>query len=422
MIKKIHNKIYLVSKVCGKKIGLDLPYFIKNGFWVAVRQGIGAISGLALSVAFARLASQEVFGQYQFVLSVLSIVALFSVPGLNTSLIQSVARGCDGDYRRVVKTSFMWSLLGIPALLVVGMYYYSFQSHSLGIAFMIASIFFPFFYAPNTWDSFLQGKSRFDVLARYASVQAIINSVVTALVVFFFHENLIFIIVIYLISHTFFNGYYYYKSLEYIKNDEREDDTLKYGWFLTRIGVLNVIASNIDKIVVGIFLSQAQLAVYSVGILFSKQVQNITKSLLGITVPKQIKQGDISSRNYFKIFIISSGVLVCFWAFSPFLISFLFSEKYAEAVFLTRISFLFYPIFVLSIIYKNKFIFGKKERNIKIESISSPIIRIMLMFIVLPVYGMAGMAFLVSFQYFITIATLYFSDSVLSRQDKKMGQ
>jgi len=55
MIKTIQNKILILSKKYGQKVGLDLPYFVKNGFRVAFRQGVGIITGLALSIAFARI-------------------------------------------------------------------------------------------------------------------------------------------------------------------------------------------------------------------------------------------------------------------------------------------------------------------------------------------------------------------------------
>ena len=85
------------------------------------------------------MVTREVFGEYQFVLSVLAIISILSIPGLNISLIRSVARGYEGDYKKVVKVSFKWSLLGVPVLLMVGSYYYLHQRQLLGIALMISS-------------------------------------------------------------------------------------------------------------------------------------------------------------------------------------------------------------------------------------------------------------------------------------------
>ncbi|MDR3583400.1 MAG: oligosaccharide flippase family protein [Candidatus Pacebacteria bacterium] len=347
MIKKTREKIYVLSQRWGGRLGLDLPYFVKNGFWVALRQGAGVVAGLALSVTFARLASQEVYGQYQFVLSVLSIVSILSIPGLNLSITQSAARGHDGDYKEVVKVSFLWSLLGIPALLAVGAYYYATRSHPLGIAFMITAIFFPFFYAPNTWDSFLQGKGRFDVVTKYGIVQSMVNALATMVVIFFSRTSLIPIIMMYLVSYTFFNGYFYWRSLRYIENGKKDKDVFRYGWFMNKINFLGVIAANIDSVLVGIFLGPVNLAVYAIVSLVSNRLSALLKSFFSVIFPK-IAQSEKSFSELLKIhrskvafFVFFSFVSsAIFYAFIPGVNQLLFGDKYAPFFSLSRIFFI----------------------------------------------------------------------------------
>lgn len=126
MLPILKNKIYNLSLIYGNKLGLDLPYFVKNGFWMTLRQIVDLLSGLAISIAFARLATKEVFGQYQFIIAAFSIAGILSLPGLNISILRSVSRRCDGDYKRAVRTSFRWSLLGVPLLLIFGAFYFFF--------------------------------------------------------------------------------------------------------------------------------------------------------------------------------------------------------------------------------------------------------------------------------------------------------
>lgn len=286
----LSDRIYSVSKRMGVELGLDMPYFIKNGFWVAFRQGVGVLTGLAISAAFARLASQEVFGQYQLVLSILSVVSILSIPGLNTAITQSVARGYDGDYKRAVKTSFLWSLLGTPVLLILGGYYYAYQSYPLGIALMVSSVFFPFLYAPNTWDAFLQGKSRFDLAAKYGSVQSVINAVATIAVVFISRENLVLITFIYLLSYTIFNWSYYLRTLQYIQNGDADGETLKFGWFLTKNGILGQISAHMDKVLIGTLLGPESLAIYAITLQVPIKMKEIFKVVISVLFPKLSKE------------------------------------------------------------------------------------------------------------------------------------
>ncbi len=141
----IKNKINLFFSSKSKRVGLDLLYFVNNGSWLFLKQLIGGICGLLLSVAFARMTTKEIFGQYQLILSIFSIVSLISIPGLNISVARSVARGNDGDYKNSVKKSFFWSLFGIPVLWITGVFYYLIESHIFGITLMLSGLFFPFF-------------------------------------------------------------------------------------------------------------------------------------------------------------------------------------------------------------------------------------------------------------------------------------
>ena len=101
----------------GKKLGLNLNYFIKNGSWALFRQFIDILTGLFLTTAFARLLTEEVYGQYRLIITLVEIFSFISIPGLNTAIIRSVARGYDGDYKKVVKVSFYWSLLALPVFM-----------------------------------------------------------------------------------------------------------------------------------------------------------------------------------------------------------------------------------------------------------------------------------------------------------------
>lgn len=277
------------TKKYGQHFDFDFVYFVKNGFWVLLRQSISTLAGISLSVVFARMASQEIYGQYQFVLSIFSVVSILSIPGLNTAITRSVARGFDGDYQRVVRISFFWSFFGVPVLLIIGGYYYITGDHPLGIALMISAIFFPFFYAPNTWDSFLQGKSRFDIAAMYGSVQSIINAVVTIAVLFFSRDDFITIIIWYFISYTFFNGFYFLRSLRYVNNDKIDDETLSYGWFLTKITFLGIVAANIDMLLVGMLLGPSQLAIYSIISFVPQKLKDFSKPFIGVAIPKFVR-------------------------------------------------------------------------------------------------------------------------------------
>lgn len=406
MFQKLEGKIHALLEKHSERAGLDLPYFVKNGFWVVLRQAISTLCGLVLSVAFARLATQEVFGQYQFILSILSIVSILSIPGLNTSVVRSAAGGYDGDYKNAVRKSFLWSLLGIPAILVIGGYYYAYQNQALGMAFMVSSIFFPFFYAPNTWDYFLQGKSRFDVSARFSSVQAVINASATTAVVFFYRDNLAVITMTYMISYSFFNGYYYWKSLAYVDNDRQDEEAVRYGWFLTKMNALGIIAENADRIILGAFLSPAALSAYAIVSIIPTKIKDLGKPLLNVFFPKLVglreNVENIIREKKKLIFLLVLFLVIMsavYYIFIEKINYLLFGGNYAQYYFYSKYFTAFFALYMPLNIMMRYAQAKKKNRIILVSDTGYYLMKIVLSIFFIIKYGIFGavIAFNVSF-------------------------
>ncbi len=386
-----------VVAVLGEKLGIDLAYFVKNGTWVMVRQIVSIVTGLLLSVAFARLVTQEVFGQYQLLLSLLSFVSILSIPGLNVSLVRSVAKGYDGDYRKAVRVSFFWSMLGIPILLMLGGYYYIYDSQALGVALMIAAAFFPLLYAPNTWDSFLQGKGRFDIAAQYSIVQMVVNAIAIGAVIAISRDRLVAIVVTYLVSYTFFNVYYFVRSLRYVAHAKESDDMIEYGWFLTKINVLGLLAGNIDKVLVGTLLGPRELAVYTIVSVIAIKVKDVLKVLNSLLLPKIAQQSMALGaiiRQHWKV-IVATYSIIGFFAYVyyltiPWINAMLFSNAYATFSYLSQ-------IFTLTIIVAMPLSFlgyynaaKKHKRSILFSNALFYLIKIGLSVVLIGLYGVLG--------------------------------
>ena len=322
----------------GKRYQVDLAYIIKNEFWVYLRLGIGLIVGLATTVAFARLAPKEIYGQYNFILAILAIVTLASIPGLNNSVLRSVARGNDGNYKAGVKISFLWSLLGIPALLVVGAYYYYYNTQIIGICLMMSSIFFPFIYAPNTWDSFLVGKKRFDLTARYGSIQSVISAAAIIAILFLNANHLVLILATHLVTSSFLACLLYRRSLKYIENKTKDDECQKYGYFLTTASIVGTLANNIDKILIGILLGGPQLAIYAIGKAIPERIRMLLKPAWSPFMPKFSQDGvemrevqGVAKKFILPLALVTLGGSLLYWFFIDDIMLLLFTSKYMES-------------------------------------------------------------------------------------------
>lgn len=344
-------RMFDVLKRYGSSIGLDVVYFVENGFAIAIRQVVAAFFGLLLMIVFSRLADKEILGQYQFILAIVYSMALFSLPGLNTSLLRSVARGYEGDYTRVVQLSFRSSMLSVVVLVCFGCYYFFLGNNNLGLAFVFSAFITPFFYAPNTWDSFLQGKSKFSLTSKWGSFQVAGTSLVTLVTLFLFPSSIFLILPAYLLTSSLFNILYYFWSLRLQENTKTDAEVFPYGFFLTKAGALGLIVDYFDKIILG-FFNLGVLAAYSVSLSIVEFLKNFIKSVFSVTFPKLSKyEYGISSRMW-GIALLGSAIfsLGLFFSSEKIVVTF-FSGRYLDAaVFLKYTTFLI-PFFVANSIF-----------------------------------------------------------------------
>lgn len=411
MIKRLKRKLSERITRYGKLLGLDLHYFVQSGFWVGLRQGLQSLAGLVFYIVFIRLVSKEVFGNYQLILSLVAVIYILSVPGLNTAVLRSAAKGLDGDYLRAARKSFLWSLAGIPTLIAVGLYFYFYRDTAVGYALMGSSFLFPFLFLSKMRDNFLQGKRQFKTIALANVAQTLMVNAALIIAVLLRRDSLIVIALVYFLMNVVSNLIFYKISWKFIENKKTDPDAIKYGFFLTKLNIMGVIAANIDKVLTGIFLSAGQLATYSVGILFTSQIQNITNSLLGVAAPKYVVQKRLSRGKYIRIFGVSILLMVVFLFGFRFVIPILFQGKYDDSIILSIISVVFYPFFVISQLYRNQFLFTNK-RVVAGEAIIYQIFKITSSVIVLPLWGITGMAFIYGFQYVVVFLSLFILGSI----------
>src|SRR3990167_1429927 len=104
------NSAYKTLRKSESFFKTDMIYLAKSGSWLSLSQGIAMLAGFLISIAFANLFPKESFGTYKFVLSMVAILGVFSFTGLNTSIIQSTARGFGGSLRQGFRISFKWSI------------------------------------------------------------------------------------------------------------------------------------------------------------------------------------------------------------------------------------------------------------------------------------------------------------------------
>lgn len=378
-------------------------------------QGVAAAATFLLSVAFARLVSSEVYGQYQFVLAIMAMASVAALPGMNLSILQSAAKGKDGSYWQAVITKLWWSGWGSFLLIIGGGYYYWNDNYLVGQALFLGAVFLPLAFAFNGWNSFLEGKKRFDKINIYLSAQSLVNLAAMVAAMVFLKDNLLVLVAIYLLAEMSFNWFWFKRSLILVDNNETDGELIVYGKFLTKIQLLARVTSQLDKVFLGMLATPADLAVYAVGTNFSRVFIDKINSITTVFRPVVANQERISLKTYLSVFLVFAILALVVFLLLPVIIPLVFSDKYTESVALSQIVIVFAPFAAINLLQRNHFLLNKKNKKVLFwEAIVFPILKIGLMIVLFIFWGVAGLAFLLGFQHVVRSVLLLVLSSLFA--------
>ncbi len=204
MISKIKNFCYQILKKSEKYFKTDMIYLAKGGFWLTLGQIVSSLSSFLLAIAFANLLPKEIYGTYKYVLSIASLLTIFTLPGINTALVQATARGYGGSIKKILKTKIKWGLVAGLIGLMMSTYYYVQNNNILALNFLILSVFIPFMDSLGIYSSYLIGKSKFRTSVKCDIIATIVSTIVIIITIFLTQKY----------------GYYYYYSRNNSNNNK----------------------------------------------------------------------------------------------------------------------------------------------------------------------------------------------------------
>jgi O-antigen/teichoic acid export membrane protein len=335
MLMKQH--LYNIVARYSSKVGLDLPYFIKGGFWLSVGQFFNLLKGIVLSIIFANLLPKEVFGEYSFIMTVLGIAGIFAVPGMGVAVVQAVAKGYEKTHFRALKEVFKWSWLGSLFLLCFSVCEYFFEKFNLSIIFLILSSLFPLYSVSGFYPNFFNGKRRFDILVKLSSSFDIISTILIC-VVFLFIKSVFWIVVVSVLMQILIQGYF---SLIYVKkfveNDNIDESSIKFGRNISFSMAFTDIANNFDSLIVASFLGFSDLAIFKIVTLLPNQIKRLANTFTPLLLPK-IASKDMSKKDimkhFKKFFLVVVSLILVYLAIAPFIFKYVY-PKYYEYVWLS---------------------------------------------------------------------------------------
>lgn len=264
----------------------DMVYLAGAGWWSTLNFVIVSVFALLLSIAFANLLPKDVFGLYQYLLSLSALLTAITLAGMNNAVSQSVARGFEGDLRASVRVQLLWSAVPI-AIGVSAAAYYFFQGNGILAGGLLAiALLSPLTNVFNTYSAFLQGKREFKRIFVYGTGINLAYYASIFLGVFFF-KNALMLVCINLAANALGTLLAYWRTLKvYRPSDKTDPHTIAFGTHLSVMNAFGTIVTQLDSILVFHFLGAVELAVYSFASMIPERVGSIFKFVNVAALPK----------------------------------------------------------------------------------------------------------------------------------------
>lgn len=348
MFSTLKQKTYNFLKWTEKWTKTDMIYLAKGGFWLSLGQAVSSISAFLLAIAFANFLPQETYGQYKYILSIAGLLAIPTLSGMNTALVQAVARGYEGSIVPAFKTKVRWGLLGGLAGIVLAGYYFFQGNTTLSIAFLITAIFVPFMDPLGVYGAYFSGRKMFKQSTRLSVITKIIATAIMATTVYL-SNNIFLIILSYFAANTALRLFFFRLTLykQNSLNKKEDPETIPYGKHLSFISIISTISFQIEKILLFHYYGAAQLAIYSISVAMPEQIKGALKLISPLALPKfsQRSNAIIKKTIVRKTIVFAIGILfltALYILTAPIIYKYLFPQ-YQESI-------LYSQIFSLSII------------------------------------------------------------------------
>jgi O-antigen/teichoic acid export membrane protein len=405
-------KLYQFLKWLGKYTKTDMVYVTQGSFWWILGRIFGFFCSFLILVAFAHFATKEVYGTYQYVISTAGIIGILGLPGISTALVRAVAQGKEKTFFLCEKVRLRWGILATCVSFLISGWYFLHQNFILAISFLIVGVFLPFLYIFVLYTVFWQGRKKFDIQNRYFIFH---NSLASSFLILtiFLTRNLIVIILAYFFFFTFANFLFWLKSRRKIKKDtEIDKETISFGKHLTVMTIPEIVAGQIDKIILWQVAGSISVAIYVYALRLIKRLQELipfSPLALPKMAEKNLKEGEIKRKildKFLKLFLISVPLSFSYIIFCPLFFK-IFFPNYTESVVYSQILALILILSPFSFL-ATAFVAEAKKKELYILNSTPEILRIILFLTLIPLFGIWGAVFsiLIS-QIFYSGLTLY---------------
>ena len=327
----------------GDAFRVDAAYVVRGNFWLLIARVAATGTGVLLTIVFANLLAPEAFGFYKYAISMAGIITAFSLTGIGTALINSIARGDEGTIRSTLRTSFLWSLPASALALAAGGYYLYQGNGQLALSLLAIAIATPIFASFGNYRHLFIGRADFRASAIIGTVRSLVPVLALIITVFLTQDPLLIVLAYFASNAGTVLLLYFYTIWRYRVPQAAAStkSTVRFAWHTSAINVLTQITSQADQFLMWHFAGPAAVAYYAFATSPIYHLQSISGNLFSLTAPKMATKseeelGRMIPTRMRQMFLLMIPFTAAYVIAAPYIFHYLFPQ-YESVAWLSQI-------------------------------------------------------------------------------------
>jgi O-antigen/teichoic acid export membrane protein len=363
---------------------------------------------------FANLLPKEVYGQYRFLLTALSILSITTLPGMGIALTRAVANQSHHTIWFALKARMRWGLVGTAFALLGAGYYLIAKDATLSLLFLALAIFIPLLDSAAIYSDYLTGHKDFKRMALYHTAQRIFSVTAVSLAVIY-SGSLITILITYLVSMSLSFWVCLWRSTRKYPtiNTPVDADAIPYGKKLSILSALRTGVSHLDKIILWYLAGPIQVAQLVIAYALPNEMLAAANHISKLALPKLSSRTPAELRKtLLRKVIIVTGAMIIFAGGYSLLAPLLFAvllPQYTDTIFFSQVASLLVLVAPITLLTQYFYVTANTKTLFIIQGVE-PIVLVILYVILIPLFGVTGaiVASLIRHAFTGTLVTILF--------------
>jgi O-antigen/teichoic acid export membrane protein len=352
-------------------------------------------------ILLAKFLSLELFGKIQFFITVFYFLQIFTLNGVGAFLTIESAKKRYNYFSQLIHLKKRLAIVPSIILFFIGLGYFINDDPQLGYTFVSASFIFVlsiYTVITNVYIATLRIKALFkvDFMLKLTVMVFII------LGIFFNIDSVSYYALIPIVLSGI--AYYFLSKNEILHSFQQSNERVykkikKFIYKKSLINILPMIDAKLDRLIIGLFFSFEQLAVYSIAKYLMEQIKVAVMSFLNIIIPKFSTMDENKINNEIVKYILLELLIIgCLVTVVDIVVIYCIQEyfvKYSDSIIYIHILLFSIILSIPGNVLQAKII---AKKNLKVEllySIYIPIFYIISLILLSYLYGTIGIAYAV---------------------------